>query len=202
MLTKEILNSLLVQFGVSALVFGIGVFILKKVVTNLIKLKVDETFERKKLLLEVNKERQLNKFKKTDEIYPKVLETTYRLRNQVRRVVEQVVAEKIENYDSKYTETSFWGVDMTTMTQQVINLEEHLYVYKAFLDKSTFYKLHDFKNLVYQVEDQVNELKLLVNSNATDLLTINPKIEELNKAFKKANNFFLAIDNQIINRVS
>ncbi|UBZ15338.1 hypothetical protein LDL77_06395 [Flagellimonas marinaquae] len=199
---SDLVKSILIQFGITTTLLGALIFILKKVFINLVKLKIDEAFEKKKLELEITKERQIDRLRRTTQLYPKVLENTYRLRNEIRSITDKIKLERIVTKDRVYSKDSFQSVDISYMVSQRNTLEELLYTSKVFLTPTTYQALHDFKHHGYYLEQRINDLKMHVAKGIDEPKIINPIIEEIENTFIMTDNLFLTVDRDVTTKMN
>ena len=175
---SDILNSILVNLGITTILIGIATYILKQSLTGIINFKVDEKLAKRKLEIELKKEKELEKIRQTGILYPKVLETTYRLRNEIRKVTEQLIVIKNKGTNNSYSKKDLNTLNLSLLTSKVEDLEEVLYKTKAYLSPKIQERVHDFKNHVKHLEITLTNLKLTINKNES-VDDLNRSIDEI-----------------------
>ncbi|WP_452224438.1 hypothetical protein [Lacinutrix chionoecetis] len=193
---NDILNSILVNLGLTTILIGIATYILKQSLTGIINLKVDEKLAKRKLEIELKKEKELEKIRQTGILYPKVLETTYRLRNEIRNVTQQLATIKNNSTNNLYNAQDFNTLNLNLLTNKVDDLEELLYKTKAHLSPEIQERVHDFKNHVKQLELNLNNLKLEVN-NKKSIDDINQSIAKIIEGNKDTELKFSEISGEV-----
>ncbi|MDO5972006.1 hypothetical protein Q4Q35_19570 [Flavivirga aquimarina] len=167
---KEIFNRIIIDGAIIAVCIGVVAFVLKQYLTKIIGFKIDEKLEIKKVELEIKKERELNKLKQIGSIYPKVLESTYRLRNIVRDFVNHINS---KNFNNSYIKKREFSKDLVQniklLRKNFKTLDDLVITSKAFLDTETHDKFHDFKNHVLQIEKDITLLEYKTDTDDFDL---------------------------------
>ncbi len=153
----DILERIIIDGSILAILVAVLGYFLKTSLTKVLDYKIDQKMEERKMNIALQKEMEMSKLRNTIALYPSILEVTYKLRNNIRDIVEHC------NSNDFKTDTFMrkgWSKEqrkrIAEMMENLHQMEELVITSKAFADNETHFNFHEFKKFTIHIVNMVS----------------------------------------------
>jgi hypothetical protein len=136
----------------SAILGAVGA-IITVVINRLLDRKFQRFAEMMKATVELEKTRALDDYQSRKAIYPEIIQLVYRLRNELRDILDRIEAKQRDHDPDKPVE-----ILSLQLGEPLYMLTERLFSWRVFLTEEDFHQIHRFKRLLQDAQVLLNRI--------------------------------------------
>jgi Mg2+ and Co2+ transporter CorA len=208
------MSELLRIFKDSAILGAIGA-IITVVISRLLDRKFQDFAEKMKATVELEKTRALDEYQSRKAIYPEIIQVVYRLRNELRDILDRIEAKRREHDPEKPIE-----ILSLQLGEPLYMLTERLFSWRVFLTEDDFHQVHRFKRVLQDAQVLLNRITRpseelgrrgsrggrmtleLLHDAERQLERINESIGELRKMYQEVDSLHIVIIQNVKNKMA